>query len=317
MASKMSERIAEDSIPSARWGESQASPAYFTELLSRVMDEGFLKELHLCGSEVCERRPEDIGALEKILPWPRLIVVLDGEQRYALSRDSRRFDASLSPGDAVFWTRHAWQLEFWDEPCSFFGIVFRDRALRFLHVEHQPGGTPKPPKFFHHTPGPLAGPGAPLLDAMQALCAPRACQAAAPHVFKALLELSLEHLSSSQGEASHEESKALRTWRKVLDYLRENFASPINRKTVAEALGLHPNYLSSLATRQTGKPFQAAIEGFRMEEARRLLGQGDLKIDRIARICGYGSSSYFVTAFRRANGVSPARFRGLHDDVGD
>lgn len=51
------------------------------------------------------------------------------------------------------------------------------------------------------------------------------------------------------------------------------------------------------------------VTAVRVERAQRLLRDGDLGIERIARQLGYGSSAAFSRAFTRAVGTSPARWR--------
>lgn len=47
----------------------------------------------------------------------------------------------------------------------------------------------------------------------------------------------------------------------------------------------------------------------RIVQARRLLLESDLGVTDIARLCGFQSSQYFATAFRRYTGIQPTRLR--------
>ena len=46
-----------------------------------------------------------------------------------------------------------------------------------------------------------------------------------------------------------------------------------------------------------------------METAKQLLLESQMSVDEVAVQCGYGSSSYFSTVFRKQAGVSPREFR--------
>lgn len=290
------------------FGRFLASSDYFRDLLSKAMSKGFMKDVFIGGTAVCERFASDEMGRELIQPWPRLVIMLSGAQRYAISAEGRRLDLKLTAGDLLFWTDHAWQIDFWDETCSFLGLVYRERTLRFLLVEHKAGPRASPSCYFH-TPSPISGPALPLLKCLHMLAesglggstASRSC-------VLALLDLSLRHLSCS-AKPSHGGGKALRTWQRIMDYVKERYGDRINRKSIAQELGLHPNYISSLAMKETGRSFQEIVESLRMEEARRLLSGGQLKMERVASICGFGGANYFTTAFRKANGVSPAKYR--------
>ncbi len=292
-------------------GQDPAGQERFQELMAKVLKEGFVKNVHLAGTAFCDRMPSDASGYERIHPWARLLIMLEGSQRYAISSSGRRADVTFKPGDALFWTNRAWQIEFWETPCVFLGIIFRERTLRFILVDYSPPGMPQPPKLFRHTPAPISGAAIPLLKSLHILSETDSEGPAGKHCLMALLELCSRHLGESTGEAPSGAGKASRTWERVIDYVKEHYAGQMNRKTVAEALEMHPNYLSSLALKQTGRTFQHTVEGLRMDEARRLLQESSLKVERIAEVCGYGSSSYFITAFRRVNGISPSKFRSL------
>ncbi|MAR91516.1 MAG: hypothetical protein CML06_11645 [Pseudomonadales bacterium] len=74
--------------------------------------------------------------------------------------------------------------------------------------------------------------------------------------------------------------------------------------------------LCNISTRQLQRGFRVSrgssigryVERCRIENAKRLLQQGT-PIHRVAGILGYTSHSSFTSAFRRATGTTPARFR--------
>ena len=50
-----------------------------------------------------------------------------------------------------------------------------------------------------------------------------------------------------------------------------------------------------------------------MEKAKRLVGDGQMKMYRIAESIGYTDSSYFAKLFKRYTGLSPASYRETVD----
>ena len=48
---------------------------------------------------------------------------------------------------------------------------------------------------------------------------------------------------------------------------------------------------------------------FRLEKAKKLLTETDMKIIDIAEECGYSTYNYFVRQFRNSEGVSPTEYR--------
>jgi AraC-like DNA-binding protein len=130
----------------------------------------------------------------------------------------------------------------------------------------------------------------------------------ARELFLALLWLVRRHLlEDAPSHSTHRRAQS--TWHTVHQFLEENFSEVVTRKSVARALGLHPNYLSALARQAAGQSFQQVLEAIRMQHAQRLLRETDLKQPRIAALCGFQSAMGFIKAFRRATGVTPGRFR--------
>ena len=47
----------------------------------------------------------------------------------------------------------------------------------------------------------------------------------------------------------------------------------------------------------------------RLERAKTLLAESDLKMDVLAGLCGYQSANSFCIAFKQATGMAPKQFR--------
>jgi AraC-like DNA-binding protein len=77
---------------------------------------------------------------------------------------------------------------------------------------------------------------------------------------------------------------------------------------VANAVKVHPSYLSSLFRTETGVPMTQYIRDKKMEEARNLLRTSSSSVSEIAEMLGYNSLSYFVKVFHRVNGCSPREY---------
>lgn len=97
--------------------------------------------------------------------------------------------------------------------------------------------------------------------------------------------------------------------RRAAATIRARFAEPITMATVASDAGLsvsrlHAGFRENFAT--TPGQFLADC---RLRAAARLLAGSDLAIARVAPAVGYGDQSALTRAFRRAYGLSPARYR--------
>ncbi|MGA1531154.1 MAG: helix-turn-helix domain-containing protein [Kiritimatiellia bacterium] len=98
--------------------------------------------------------------------------------------------------------------------------------------------------------------------------------------------------------------------RRCHELAQQRFSSiSCNVAWLARELGCTPNYLSLKFSRETGKTLTAFIQGLRLQQACGLLETSNLNIIEIAQACGYGNSSYLISRFRRAYGLTPRQYR--------
>lgn len=97
---------------------------------------------------------------------------------------------------------------------------------------------------------------------------------------------------------------------KGIKLMRENFANPdFNQKELANMLHISPNYLSSLFSKESGKPFREHLIEIRLNHAQKLLLSTDKKLPEIAELCGYVDQHYFSYGFKKYFGKSPRQMR--------
>ena len=63
--------------------------------------------------------------------------------------------------------------------------------------------------------------------------------------------------------------------------------------------------------RETGKSFNQLLSEYRLEEAKKLLGESQWTASAIAAFVGFKSASYFRTFFRKHTGSTPSEFRAI------
>lgn len=79
--------------------------------------------------------------------------------------------------------------------------------------------------------------------------------------------------------------------------------------SLSDLLDVSPNHLSGCIKKYTGETFINILIGKRMEAARELLVHSNLKIQDIARKCGYTDQHYFSYCFKKYCGESPNAMR--------
>jgi AraC-like DNA-binding protein len=95
----------------------------------------------------------------------------------------------------------------------------------------------------------------------------------------------------------------------AMEYVRDNFAHPLELGEAAAHVNISPAYLSVLFTRFLGRSFTDFLTACRLEEAQRLLGGPTLSIKEISARVGIDNPFYFSRVFRRRLGMSPVEFR--------
>lgn len=93
--------------------------------------------------------------------------------------------------------------------------------------------------------------------------------------------------------------------RHIDDHLTDKLTLP----GVAEAVFVHPSYLSSRFCRDMGISFSAYIQRRRIEEARHFLRHTRSASAEIASFYQFCSESYFIQVFKKHTGMTPAQYR--------
>ena len=88
-------------------------------------------------------------------------------------------------------------------------------------------------------------------------------------------------------------------------YLDENFRINITNQFLAEHFGFVGSYLGSIfKSYYEVTPIEYVVQK-RMDEGKKLLETGEMKIKEVAAWLGYEDSLYFSKVFKRVIGMSP------------
>lgn len=98
-------------------------------------------------------------------------------------------------------------------------------------------------------------------------------------------------------------------FRNALTYIKLHSAEKLQLEDVAEAVGFGKTYLCALFQKNMATTFTQYLLGIRLERAKELLKNTDLKLEEVARRCGIGEPSHFFRLFKKATGLTPAAYR--------
>lgn len=98
---------------------------------------------------------------------------------------------------------------------------------------------------------------------------------------------------------------------KAKKYIDENYADQnTTLTTVAEVVCLSPNHFSTIFSQECKTTFIEYLTNVRIENAKRLMKETDMKGYDIAYECGFSDPHYFSYIFKKNTGLSPREFKG-------
>jgi AraC-like DNA-binding protein len=98
---------------------------------------------------------------------------------------------------------------------------------------------------------------------------------------------------------------------RVKAYVEQHYNNPdISTTNMQEELGIPSFLIYNLIKQEYGQSFKQLINTIRIEEAKRLLRESDLRVIDISYKVGFNDTSYFNKIFRQREGMSPTEYRG-------
>jgi two-component system response regulator YesN len=100
--------------------------------------------------------------------------------------------------------------------------------------------------------------------------------------------------------------------KKIIKFIEENYDQEITLSLLSENLNVSPNYISRLFKEETGQALFDYINEVRIQKAKRLLEDGELRIYEIGYKVGFKSPVHFNIVFNKFIGISPKQYRDNH-----
>lgn len=113
-------------------------------------------------------------------------------------------------------------------------------------------------------------------------------------------------------ELISEEFDDYKTKQKVqlaLGFIHENFNKELNMAVVSNHISMNYSLFSQVFKQYTGKNFVNYLKELRVQEAKRLLEETDMRIIEISVAVGYENEKHFMKLFKAVCGVSPTEYR--------
>jgi AraC-like DNA-binding protein len=278
----------------------------FSELLSYIIHIG-ARDVFF-SQKTPTTSPQPVG----VAPEARIDIVLSGRKHMIFPDGDNVKDMFLLPGQMHYTPPMSWKLPLWDSFHEMSGIVIRKDNIRLTYIKHDEANTSCSGcnvNTFYHTAWPICDAGATIVKSLNTLADPPIHSGAEKDLLNGLLKLVFHELKMDH---PNHYSKAHLTWLKVSQYLHENFYYPINRAHVANVFNLNPCHLSRLFAQEGQEGFNATLQRLRMEHAALLLKNTNMILDEISDKCGYLSTTFFISTFKKHFGLTPGAYR-IHD----
>lgn len=134
-----------------------------------------------------------------------------------------------------------------------------------------------------------------------------------PRTATSLLTLILHEIRDAAPQSAAATRPAGNLVGETMRFIERHCLGPLTLQDVAAAVGRSPAHVTTSIKRATGRTVVEWIIDGRMAEARRMLLHSSEKVDEIAERVGYADPTHFIRMFRRAHGVTPARWRSARD----
>ena len=94
----------------------------------------------------------------------------------------------------------------------------------------------------------------------------------------------------------------------IMDYM-DNHSDVVTLKDISRHFSYHPNYISTVLRKETGRKFTEILLEKRMGRASLLLKSTALPIEEISAMLGYSNHSNFYKAFKEYYGITPREYQ--------
>jgi two-component system response regulator YesN len=97
--------------------------------------------------------------------------------------------------------------------------------------------------------------------------------------------------------------------KKVQEFVQQNYMKEITLSQIAEIADLSVSRFCVIFKKNTGDSFVNYLNQYRIDKAKQLLLETDLKIYEVADMVGFSTLPYFNRLFKTVTGLSPNEYK--------
>jgi AraC-like DNA-binding protein len=241
-----------------------------------------------------------------VVNFPRLEIPLHGQYHNQIESGGKITKTVLEPGTALYAGPSCWNLPEWRPGLELLSIFFGRSRLSISLVSARAKNYPQLDAQKYSLPRPISGPVPHLLTALAEVLAEDENSPALTDMARALVRCVEDLLRKP---VSRPGSRAQALLEEIRVYLQSHYQYDISRDSVAAQFGVTPNHLSRLFQSHGRMTFTHYLTQVRIDRAKHLLRNYNLKLDDIAARCGYNDTPYFWHVFKRMTKTTPMSYR--------
>lgn len=109
-------------------------------------------------------------------------------------------------------------------------------------------------------------------------------------------------------------SQSKKALKKSLEYIEANYMrESLSLNEIAAAQEVSPNYFSAMFSQEMQMTFVEYVTQKRMEKAKSLLRETEMRSNEIALAVGYKNPHYFSFVFKKTQGCTPREYRAVSE----
>lgn len=275
-------------------------------LSSENWPEKLLRRLQVKKVVVCGRQLHP-PLYSHVVNFPRLELPLRGCYENKIEAGGKIITVKLGPGSALFAAPNCWNLPAWKPGLELMSLLFGAKQIGFSIVTSRRRRGPQLAVKKFSIPVPQSGPLPPLLEAMTQLQTAGGGPEIFPELARALIRCVRQLLQQPALPATSGRAQGL--LESVCVFLQNHYQYEITRDSVAEQFSITPNHLSRLFQTHGHMTFSNYLTHVRIDRAKHMLRNYNLKLDEVAARCGYYDAPHFCHVFKRLTKTTPAEYR--------
>lgn len=97
--------------------------------------------------------------------------------------------------------------------------------------------------------------------------------------------------------------------KRMYAYMENNYDRDLKLETIAKMFNYNSAYLGKIFKKEIGESYNNVLDNIRIDNAKRLLSDTNLKVYQVSEKVGFSNIDYFYAKFKRYVGISPKEYK--------